>query len=102
MKKLFSIFDVKASSYAPPFVAANEVDASRQIAMALMASPSIPPSMFPEDFFLVELGTWDEVSGEIKSEILRHASCEFILRKFAKKPVESNIEFSEPKGNENA
>lgn len=85
MKKLFSIYDVKAGYFAPPFLASNEQDASRQIAMAIMASPTIPPAMYPEDFFLVQLGDFDEVSGVVKSEILRHYSCDWILKTFTKK-----------------
>lgn len=102
MKQLYSIYDVKASSYAPPFVAANEADASRQIAMALMASPSIPPSMYPEDFYLVYLGSWDEVTGEIKSEIIRHCSCEWILLAYAKRPAAEKAEELKKEGVENA
>lgn len=83
-KKLYAIYDVKSGSYTPPFVAANEHDAARQMAMAIMSSPTIPPAIYPEDFYLVQLGSWDDVSGVISSDILRHCSCEFIMRTFAK------------------
>lgn len=85
MKKLYSIYDVKAGYYAPPFVANNADDAERQIAMALMASPTIPPAMYPEDFYLEHLGDWDDVSGVIASNLLRISSCELILRKFSRR-----------------
>lgn len=85
MKHIYSIYDVKAETFAPPFIAANRTDASRQIAMALMASPTIPPAMYPEDFYLTKLGDWDEVSGLIKPDIVRHFSCVWILRSFARR-----------------
>lgn len=98
MKKLYSIYDFKAEFYAPPFVAANREDAARQVAMALMASPTIPPAMYPEDFFLMELAEWNEVDGEISGcGPLRLSSCELILRKFVKKS-----ETPDSKGTDNA
>lgn len=82
MKKLYSLYDKKGEFYAPPFVAQNEFDAERQIVAALIASPTIPPSQFPEDFYLVQLGDWDEVTGVIRSDIIRWASCDLMLRKY--------------------
>lgn len=82
MKKLYSIYDKKGEFFAPPFIAQNEFDAERQVVAALIASPTIPPAQFPEDFYLYQLGDWDEVTGVIKSDIVRWASCDLMLRKY--------------------
>lgn len=100
MKKLYAIYDVKSETHTPPFVASNEHDAARQMASALMSSPTIPPAIYPEDFYLVQLGRWDEISGVIHPEIIRHCSCEFILRSFAKKSA--SAEESKKEENDNA
>lgn len=87
LKYIYSIYDAKAGYYAPPFVAINEQDAMRQIAMALMASPTIPPAMYPEDFYLYQIAKWQEVTGDVAPDNQRLVSCEWILRTFTQKPA---------------
>lgn len=101
-KKIYSIYDVKAGFYAPPFVANTDGEASRQIAMALMASPTIPPAMYPEDFALCQVGDWDEVTGVVAPNYLRICSCDWILRTLTKNPAASTAEEPKKEDVENA
>lgn len=85
VKKIYAIYDVKAGYYTPPFVANNDQDAMRQIAITLMTSPTIPPAMYPEDYYLHQIAKWNEVTGDIASDNSRLVSCEWILHTFQKK-----------------
>lgn len=62
---LYAIFDVKAGSFGSPFVARNDDDAKRSIAMAF-GHPSAADNViarFPEDFTLVNLCGWSPIHG---------------------------------------
>lgn len=64
MAKLFSIFDNKAESYSPPFAAATKGLATRMFA-DLVNDRSTAPGKYPQDFKLVEIGCFDEMTGNI-------------------------------------
>lgn len=65
--KLFSMYDVKMAIYLAPFVARNDVEATRQIAGA-MADPNMrnsPMVLTPSDFSLVCVGEFDDDTGAL-------------------------------------
>jgi len=63
--KMFSIFDAKAAAYMTPFTLQSEAHAKRQLADLLVGNQPSPFSDYPEDFTLMEIGTWDQITGEV-------------------------------------
>ncbi len=62
--QVFSVFDVKAEAYLPPFFMKTKGEAIR----AFSASCNDPESMFskyPLDYTLMAIGTFDDSSGVI-------------------------------------
>ena len=64
--KMFSIFDSKAAAYMTPFTLQSSAHAIRQIAEMLLQPQPSPFSDYPEDFTLMEIGEWDQLTGEIR------------------------------------
>lgn len=67
--KLYSLHDVKMEIYLSPFVARNDVEATRQLAGS-MADPNMrnsPMCLAPSDFSLVCVGDFDDDSGALTS-----------------------------------
>lgn len=62
-KKLYSLFDTKAGTFAPPMVFSSDAVALREIVAAVRNSPQIPPAQYPEDFVIFALALWDDVEG---------------------------------------
>lgn len=62
---LFSIYDKVADRYAPPFVAVNAGVACRQLENSIREVPEI----HLVDFELVQIGTFDEVTGNVASDM---------------------------------
>lgn len=58
MAGLYSIYDYKAGSFCPPFVAENDVDAERQVVALFYQASDIPPVLYPNDFGLIKLAHW--------------------------------------------
>lgn len=64
--KLFSIHDIKAHTYSPPFVRLHKGEALRYFS-DLVQDTRMPINKHPEDYMLYMLGSMDDVSGEIRS-----------------------------------
>lgn len=62
-KKLYSLFDTKAGTFAPPMVFPSDAVALREILGAVRSSPQIPPAQYPEDFVVFALALWDDTDG---------------------------------------
>lgn len=62
-KKLYSLYDTKAGTFAPPMVFPSDAVALREILGAVRNSPQIPPAQYPEDFVIFALALWDETEG---------------------------------------
>lgn len=62
-KKLYSLFDTKAGTFAPPMVFPSDAVALRDILGAVRNSPQIPPAQYPEDFVIFALALWDDAEG---------------------------------------
>jgi len=60
--KLFAMLDVKANFYMQPFPEKSTISALRGFDVAVNNSESIF-SRFPDDFCLMEIGTFDQESG---------------------------------------
>jgi len=59
IKKIFSVYDRKAQAYSNPFYATRTELAIRDFQYA-SKDPQSDLSKYPEDFVLVELGTFDD------------------------------------------
>lgn len=64
-KNLYAVHDLKANVYGLPFVAVNTQIATRSFARACN-DPSCDVGMYPNDFNLQQLGSFDDESGEIE------------------------------------
>ncbi len=64
--KLFSVYDLKAEVYAPPFLAHNEEVARRMIAEAC-EDTRISLAKYPADYQLRMVGEWSEDDGLLGS-----------------------------------
>lgn len=67
-KKLYSILDIKANLYGSPFSSINDLDATRGLQIAML-DPQIQLSVFPEDFNLYEIGSFNPENGKIDPTI---------------------------------
>lgn len=64
MSKFFSIYDAKAKFYQRPFLAPSTGEAIRAFIDSVNDS-RYSMSKHPEDFILFEVGTFDDLSGEV-------------------------------------
>lgn len=65
-KPLFTVHDVRADNYAPPFVARTDAEAARQFTMAIQDKRDDNLlNRYPEHFRLVHIGTFDDETGEV-------------------------------------
>jgi len=64
IKSLYSIADQKSNIYLPPFLAHNDADAQRQL-LTMMQKEQNMLSMYPEDYSLTKIGTFDDGVGLI-------------------------------------
>ncbi|QXP08070.1 MAG: nonstructural protein [Arizlama microvirus] len=63
--KIFSLRDIKIGRYHMPFLHHSENEAVRAVMLAMMGEKG-ELCNFPEDFELYQLGTFEEVIGQIK------------------------------------
>lgn len=64
-KPIYSVHDSKTQLYAAPFVSHNENAAVRSFDRAAN-DPSLDICMYPADYSLFQLGTFDEDTGRIE------------------------------------
>lgn len=62
--KLFAVHDTKGGFFLPPFTESSTVAALRGFEVAVNDGKAIF-SRFPDDFALVELASFDQVTGEL-------------------------------------
>lgn len=58
----YSVYDVKTNVYFPPTFSTNDAAACRGLTLAVMETRS-PIRVYPDDFNLVHVGEFDDVSG---------------------------------------
>lgn len=63
---LYSIYDKKAKAYARPFFMQNDATATRAVLSSLEGTDL---GMFPNDYTLFCIGTFDDLNGHIESNI---------------------------------
>lgn len=61
---VFAVFDSKAVNYGTPFFTHNRGSAQRGIQAQLRADKSTMLAMYPGDFSLHDLGTYNDETGE--------------------------------------
>jgi hypothetical protein len=61
-KNLYTIYDKKSELYAPPFVELTDGTAIRAIS-DMLQNPQAQFAKFPEDYTLVRVGSYDELTG---------------------------------------
>lgn len=66
MKCVFSVFDSKAGSFSTPFFSVNKAVALRDFGQAVNDQKS-QLFLYPEDYILFELGSFDDSTGVISS-----------------------------------
>jgi hypothetical protein len=71
---LYSIFDSKVNSFAPPFVATNDQEAIRMFKTSINYGESTL-NMYPEDFDLFRLGSFNSESGTFDSQLEKLCNC---------------------------
>ena len=64
IQQIFSIYDVKAEAFMPPFCQANKNTAQRGFAEAVN-NPDVPIGKHPQDYTLFSIGYYSEAKGEI-------------------------------------
>lgn len=64
---LYSVEDVKAARFNPPFTADTHVDAIRAFAKPCQ-NPESLWNQYPTDYRLMFIGTFDNITGEVKSQ----------------------------------
>lgn len=62
-KLMFSIFDKVSELYEPPFIEVNKGTAMRRVTDLMQSNPQSPLTKFPDNYTLVEVGSWDELGG---------------------------------------
>jgi len=73
-KIICSVLDVKAGFYATPFVSINEDIACRDFG-AVVRDPNTMLSKFPEDFRLVAIAEFDDITGQV----IPHSTPKFLV-----------------------
>ena len=65
MTKVFSIYDVKAESYLPPFYFKTKAEAIRALETTVKdPNRETQIKLYPHDYNLMELGDFDELRGK--------------------------------------
>lgn len=65
IQRCYSVYDLKAAAFAPPFFVVNDQVALRVMAGAL-ADPTHPMSQHPADFVLHLIGQFDDEIGHFE------------------------------------
>lgn len=63
-KRIYAIYDAKAAAYMEPFFLPNEDMAVRTFG-DVANDPDHPMGKHPEDYHLVQVGSWDGETGKI-------------------------------------
>lgn len=65
--KMYSVYDIKADAFAPPFFLARDEVAVRTFGDALR-DPTHPMAAHPDDYVLMRLGDFDDETGTVGAE----------------------------------
>lgn len=84
-ESVYSVKDVKAGNFLPPFTAGNDVVASRLLSQVVNQGRG-NLAEFPEDFDLYQVGTWDSEVGNIEPTSQR-----FVLHVNSLKKGQQNV-----------
>lgn len=62
LMNMYSVYDLKAEYFVPPWIARTHADAIRDFQKSV-STPNSPMGDHPSDFQLICIGTWDDISG---------------------------------------
>ena len=62
-KQMYTVFDNVSKTYSPPFVEVNNGTAMRGMMDLMQQQPNHHFAKFPDNYQLVNIGTWDDVQG---------------------------------------
>lgn len=62
-KQMFTVYDNVSKTYSPPFVEVNNGTAMRGMMDMMQQQPQHPFAKFPDNYQLVNIGTWDDEQG---------------------------------------
>lgn len=71
--RAYTIYDLKALQYHPPFFASTDGAAMRMVA-DLVNDPSTTVGRHPADYVLFACGEWDDQLGQFDACLLRHVA----------------------------
>lgn len=60
---VYAIFDSKAAAFLQPFVSSNDGTAARAVRAAAVGQSQL--AQFPEDYTLMRVGSFDDVTGRL-------------------------------------
>lgn len=66
--RMYAVLDIKAAFFHTPFSVRSEVDAIRSVVQAAGDKAS-PLGMYPTDFVLHQLGTFDDGNGSVVADM---------------------------------
>lgn len=69
LKRTYCLFDRKANIYMNPLTFLNDDEAMRWFTTIVNAEETTNVSLYPQDFILVYLGTFDDESGKYANEL---------------------------------
>lgn len=69
--RLFSVHDLKLGAFSPPFAAANEGTALRNLSDSMSQNPRHPFTLHPGDYVCFEVGEFDELTGMVIQSVPR-------------------------------
>lgn len=88
---LFCVKDVKSGIFAAPFVSENSETAARALQTTLFTSTDSLLKLYPEDYILYQVGTFDNETGWIEhTENIRVACCSELIDNLRKTDDDSN------------
>ena len=65
---MYAVYDVKADVYGQIFNLVND-DVAKRVLVPTVNNPEHNYGMFPEDFYLTKIGTYDDSTGIIQSDL---------------------------------
>ena len=68
LKTMYSVYDKKSKTYAAPFIEVNDGTAIRAIQDLIAGNQSHPFARHGQDFELVRVGSFNEISGHIEED----------------------------------
>lgn len=66
---LYSVYDITAMVYSPPFCAVNDEVAKRVFQQLVASDPTAMIARYPKDFIVKRVGSFDDALGDVSSTL---------------------------------